>query len=301
MRTSCVADILNRGRQSIPAAACSSRARSRPMWHCAAVASLTFLGAAQTVTGSRHLLTTDSGKRILIHAGLFQGRKELRERNWAPWTGGKLDAVILTHAHVDHTGYLPRLCAQGRVGRVLCTAGTRALSALLLPDSGHLQEEDARHANRRGYSKHHPALPLYTARQAEAAVERLESFPYDVPVGVVDGVQVTFHQAGHILGSAFLDLRADGKRILCSGDLGRYGTPLLADPDDPVQADALLLECTYGDRTHPPEPPDHELQTAILDAMKRGGPLLIPAFAIGRTQGIPFPLRRLEDRGGIAT
>src|SRR5882762_6761213 len=237
------------------------------------MASLTFLGAAQTVTGSRHLLTTASGKRILIDAGLFQGRKELRERNWAPWTGGRLDAVILTHAHIDHTGFLPRLCAQGLVGRVLCTAGTRELSALLLPDSGHLQEEAARYANRRGYSKHHPALPLYTARQAEAAVERLESFPYDVPVDVVDGVQVTFHQAGHILGSAFLDLRADGNRILCSGDLGRYGTPLLADPDDPVQA--------------------------IHQAVRRGGPLLIPAFAIGRTQEILFLWRRLEHEGRI--
>src|SRR6266478_5042817 len=263
------------------------------------MASLTFLGAAQTVTGSRHLLTTASGKRVLIDAGLFQGRKELRERNWAPWTGGRLDAVILTHAHIDHTGYLPRLCAQGLVGRVLCTTGTRDLSELLLPDSGHLQEEDARYANRRGYSKHHPALPLYTARDAEAAVRRLEAFPYDVPVDVADGVQVTFHQAGHILGSAFLDLRADGNRILFSGDLGRYGTTLLADPDDPVQADAMLLECTYGDRTHPPEPPDHELQTAILDAMKRGGPLLIPAFAIGRTQEILFLWRRLEHEGRI--
>jgi len=263
------------------------------------MASLTFLGAAQTVTGSRHLLTTASGKRVLIDAGLFQGRKELRERNWAPWTGGRLDAVILTHAHIDHTGYLPRLCAQGLVGRVLCTTGTRDLSALLLPDSGHLQEEDARYANRRGYSKHHPALPLYTARQAEAAVERLESFPYDVPIEVVDGVQVTFHQAGHILGSAFLDLRADGKRILCSGDLGRYATPLLADPDDPVQADALLLECTYGDRVHPPAPAADELAEAIHQAVRRGGPLLIPAFAIGRTQEILFLWRRLEHEGRI--
>jgi metallo-beta-lactamase family protein len=260
---------------------------------------LTFLGAAQTVTGSRHLLTTDSGRRILIDAGLFQGRKELRLRNWADWTAGKLDAVILTHAHIDHTGYLPRLCAQGLVGRVICTSGTRDLAALLLPDSGHLQEEEARYANQRGYSKHQPALPLYTAGDAEAAVRRLEPHPYDTPVDVVDGVQVTFHQAGHILGSSFLDVRADGKRILFSGDLGRSGTPLLADPDPPTPADAMLLECTYGDRTHPPEPAGDQLAREITDAMKRGGPLLIPSFAIGRTQEILFLWRQLEHDGRI--
>jgi metallo-beta-lactamase family protein len=185
------------------------------------------------------------------------------------------------------------------VGRVLCTEGTRELAALLLPDSGHLQEEDARWANRGGYSKHVPALPLYTAADAEAAVRRMESSPYDVPVEVVDGVQVTFHQAGHILGSAFLDVRADGKRVLFSGDLGRYGTPLLPDPDDPVQADALLLECTYGDRRHPPEPVADALASAILDAIELGGPLLIPAFAIGRTQEILFIWRGLEHDGRI--
>jgi metallo-beta-lactamase family protein len=188
------------------------------------VPSLTFLGAAQTVTGSRQLLTTDSGKRILIDAGLFEGRKDLRSRNWAPWTAGKLDAVILTHAHIDHSGFLPRLCAEGLVGRVLCTEATRDLAGLLLPDSGHLQEEEARYANKRGYSKHHPALPLYTSEDAEAAVRRMEPHRYDA-VQVVDGVQVTFHQAGHILGSAFLDVRADGKHILFTGDLGRSGTP----------------------------------------------------------------------------
>ena len=260
---------------------------------------LTFLGAAQTVTGSRHLLTTNSGKRVLIDAGLFQGRKELRERNWADWTAGKLDAVVLTHAHIDHTGFLPRLVAKGLVGRVLCTEATRELSGLLLPDSGHLQEEDARHANMRGYSKHQPALPLYTAADAQAAVQRLEPFPYEKPAEVVDGVQVTFRRAGHILGSAFLDVRVDSRRILFSGDLGRYGTPLLADPSDPGSADAMLLECTYGDRTHPQEPAADQLARAVNDAIKRGGPLLIPAFAIGRTQELLFLWRRLEFEGRV--
>ena len=260
---------------------------------------LTFLGAAQTVTGSRHLLTTSSGKRVLIDAGLFQGRKELRDRNWADWTQGPLDAVVLTHAHIDHTGYLPRLCKKGVVARVLCTEATRDLAALLLPDSGHLQEEDARHANERGYSKHEPALPLYTAADGQAAVQRMEAFKFDVPVEVVDGISVTFRRAGHILGSAFLDLRVDGKRLLFSGDLGRYGTPLLADPEDPTPADALLLECTYGDRTHPEEPAADQLAKAINDAARRGGPLLIPAFAIGRTQELLFLWRRLEHDGRI--
>jgi metallo-beta-lactamase family protein len=269
------------------------------LWQSGAVPTLTFLGAAQTVTGSRHLLTTNSGKRVLIDAGLFQGRRELRERNWAPFEGGPLDAVILTHAHIDHTGYLPRLCAQGLVSRILCTHATRELSALLLPDSGHLQEEDARLANQRGYSKHQPALPLYTARDAETAVRRLESFAYEVPVRVVDGVEVKFRRAGHILGSAFLEVKVDGKRLLFSGDLGRYGTPLLADPEDATPADALLLECTYGDRAHPDEPAADQLARAITEAIERGGPLLIPAFAIGRTQELLFIWRRLEHEGRI--
>ena len=260
---------------------------------------LTFLGAAQTVTGSRHLLTIDSGAKVLIDAGLFQGRKELRDRNWAPFPGGKLDAVVLTHAHIDHTGYLPRLCTQGLVGRILCTQATRELAGLLLPDSGHLQEEDARRANERGYSKHDPALPLYTARDGQAAVQRMEAFAFDTPVEVVPGMQVTFRRAGHILGSAFLDLRVDGKRIVFSGDLGRYGTSLLADPENPPPADFMLLECTYGDRTHPEEPAADQLAKAVNDAIGRGGPLLIPAFAIGRTQELLFLWRGLEHEGRI--
>jgi len=260
---------------------------------------LTFLGAAQTVTGSRHLLTTDAGQKVLVDAGLFQGRRELRDRNWADWTHGHLDAVVLTHAHIDHTGFLPRLCAQGLVGRIHCTEGTRELSALLLPDSGHLQEEDARLANQRGWSKHQPALPLYTAAEAQAAVQRLQAHPFEVPVPVADGVTVVFRRAGHILGSAFLEMRAGGKRLLFSGDLGRYGTPLLADPEDATPADVLLLECTYGDRRHPDEPAADQLARAVNDAIARGGPLLIPAFAIGRTQELLFLWRRLEHDGRI--
>jgi len=263
------------------------------------MATLTFLGAAGTVTGSRHLLTTAGGARALIDAGLFQGRRELRDRNWAAWTAGKLDAVILTHAHIDHTGYLPRLVGQDLVGRILCTEGTRDLAALLLPDSAHLQEEDARLANERGYSKHRPALPLYTSAQAQETVARLEAFPFDLPVEAAPGVTVTFRRAGHIVGSAFLDVRADGKRILFSGDLGRYGTPLLADPDAPSPADALLLECTYGDRRHPDEPAAEELAREIHQAIARGGPLLVPAFAIGRTQELLFLWRKLEHERRI--
>jgi metallo-beta-lactamase family protein len=260
---------------------------------------LTFLGAAGTVTGSRHLVTTSAGQRVLVDAGLFQGRRELRDRNWAPWTAGKLDAVVLTHAHIDHTGFLPRLVGTGAVGRIVCTEGTRDLCALLLPDSAHLQEEDARLANERGYSRHHPALPLYTSEQAQRTLELLEAFAYDEPVDVLPGVSLTFRRAGHIVGSAFVELRTDGKRIGFSGDLGRFSSPLLRPPEAPGPADALLLECTYGDRQHPPDPPDEALAEQIHAAIARGGPLIVPAFAVGRTQEILFLWRKLEHEGRI--
>jgi metallo-beta-lactamase family protein len=193
--------------------------------------SLTFLGAAGTVTGSKHLL--DLGDhRILVDCGLFQGLKELRLRNWAalPIDAARIDAVILTHAHLDHCGYLPRLIAQGFRGRVFCTPGTRDLCTLVLPDSAHIQEEDARQANRHGYSKHSPALPLYTEVDAARALDRLQPVGYDRPIPVVPGVEVDFINAGHLLGSAYARVRFAGKSILFGGDLGRYGRPVLPDP-----------------------------------------------------------------------
>lgn len=268
-----------------------------------AMATLTFLGAAQTVTGSRHLLRTRAGHSVLFDCGLFQGRKELRLRNWAPWEQGPVDCVVLTHAHIDHTGWLPRLFAQGMVRRVVCTRGTRDLANLLLPDSGHIQEEDARAANRGRWSRHEPALPLYTEQQAWSAVKALEGHPYDKALEVVPGVTVTFRPAGHIVGSAFLDVlvREEGRevRLVMSGDLGRFDAPLIIDPVPPRPCDVLVLESTYGDRVHPADPPSERLARLINEAVQRGGPLLIPAFAVGRTQEMLFLWRKLETEGRI--
>jgi metallo-beta-lactamase family protein len=262
---------------------------------------LTFLGAARTVTGSKYLLDVD-GRKILIDCGLFQGLKQLRERNWQPlpFDPSELSGVVLTHAHLDHTGYLPRLVADGYRGRVFCTAGTSDLSKLILPDSARLQEEDAREANRRGYSKHHPALPLYRESDAFRALSQLQPFGFNRPFSIVDGVDVEFIHAGHLLGSAFVKVTTRGGRtILFGGDLGRYSRPVLPDPSPPPQADVLLVESTYGDRVHEPDDQGARLAAIIKDTLARGGKLVIPAFAIGRVEEVLYWIKKLEEEGRI--
>lgn len=265
--------------------------------------SLTFLGAARTVTGSKHLLEID-GHRILFDCGLFQGLKELRQRNWAalPIPADTIHAVVLTHAHLDHTGWLPRLVASGFKGKIYCTGGTFDLSKLILPDAAHIQEEDARHANKHGFSKHHPALPLYTQADAAAALARFKACAFHTKVQVSDNLDVEFINAGHLLGSSFVLATRRGNgggRVLFGGDLGRYSRPILPDPSPAVEADVLLVESTYGDRLHPPEDNGAAFAAVVQDTVARRGKLIIPAFAIGRVEELLYWLHRLEDEGRI--
>lgn len=267
------------------------------------MATLTFLGAARTVTGSKHLLEVD-GRRILFDCGLFQGLKELRLRNWAALAvpPDTIHAVVLTHGHLDHTGWLPRLVAGGFKGTVYCTGGTADLSKLILPDSARIQEEDAFYANKRGYSKHHPALPLYTEADAVEALSRFKPCPFGAPITAAPGLDVEFINAGHLLGSAYVLARRTtegGGRILFGGDLGRYSRPVLPDPSPGVATDVLLLESTYGDRLHPVENHGTELARIVNDTVQRRGKLVIPAFAIGRVEEVLYWLFRLEDEKKI--
>src|SRR5437867_3470965 len=263
-------------------------------------ARLTFLGAAGTVTGSKFLLEA-VGRRLLIDCGLFQGKKELRLRNWKdpPFDPGSLDAVVLTHAHVDHCAYLPRLARLGYRGPAYATPATIDLAGLVLPDSAHLQEEEAEYANEQGYSKHRPALPLYTAGDAEAALRLLCPLPYHELRELVPGVAVRPSDAGHILGSASLTVQVEGRRIVFSGDLGRYDEPILNDPEPIAEADWVLCESTYGDRRHGDDPPAAALADAIRTIEARRGVAVVPAFAIGRTQSLLYALRGLAAAGQI--
>src|SRR6476469_96883 len=265
--------------------------------------SLTFLGAARTVTGSKYLLDVD-GQRILFDCGLFQGLKELRQRNWSPLPipPETIDAVVLTHAHIDHTGWLPRLVGQGFKGPVYCTGGTHDLCRLVLPDAAHLQEEDAKFANKRGFSKHTPALPLYTEADAAEALTRFRPQPFKKKIPVIKGIEVEFINAGHLLGSSYvLVTRSDksGGRILFGGDLGRYSRPILPDPSPAVAADVLLVESTYGDRLHPQEDDGALLARIITETVARRGKVIIPAFAIGRVEELLYWLFKLEDEGRL--
>jgi metallo-beta-lactamase family protein len=263
---------------------------------------LTFLGAAGTVTGSKYLIDTGD-HRVLVDCGLFQGLKELRLRNWEslPVPASTIDALVLTHAHLDHCGYLPRLVAQGFRGRVFCTAGTRDLCTLVLPDAAHIQEEDARDANRHHYSKHRPALPLYTTVDAERALTLLQPVGYNRAVPVAPGVEVEFINAGHLLGSAFARVTLAGKTILFGGDLGRYGRPVLPDPAPVERADVLLLESTYGDRMHQVDDRGDRLAEIVTAVAARRGKLIVPAFAIGRVEEVIYWLKRLEEEKRIPT
>ncbi|HPC35125.1 MAG TPA: MBL fold metallo-hydrolase [Candidatus Marinimicrobia bacterium] len=266
--------------------------------------SLTFLGATGTVTGSRYLLKTEH-KQYLIDCGLFQGLKELRLRNWEPFpiSPENIDAVILTHAHIDHTGYLPRLVRQGFKGAIYATTATTDLCQILLPDSAHLQEEDADYANKKHFSKHSPALPLYTTEDALKALDLFKPIAYGSRLQLDDGVSLTFHDAGHILGSSFIDLHLpfDGeeRRLLFSGDLGRPNQPILRDPQAVFGTDYLIVESTYGDRLHSNEDPKEALTRIINESVRRGGVLVIPSFAVGRTQELLYTIRELEEANRI--
>jgi metallo-beta-lactamase family protein len=264
---------------------------------------LTFLGAARTVTGSKFLLE-HRGTRVLFDCGLFQGLKEFRLRNCDPFPvpAGTLDAIVLTHAHLDHVGYLPRLVAQGYRGRVFCTAGTAELCGLVLPDSARIQEEDAGYANRKAFSKHHPALPLYTEADAYRALTHLQRLAYGQRIEIANGIEIELLPAGHLLGSAFVMTRlAGGPTVLFGGDVGRYARPILPDPADAPAADVVLVESTYGDRDHAPDDEGETLAEVIRETVRRGGKLIIPSFAIGRVEEVLYWIRRLEDQRRIPT
>lgn len=258
-----------------------------------------FLGAAGTVTGSKYFLRTDR-QQILVDSGLFQGRRELRDRNWEklPLVARDLDSVILTHAHIDHIGYLPRLDLEGLKAPVHCTWGTFDLAKILLPDAARLQEEEANFRNRKKRTKFRPALPLFSSVDAEHVLKRLVGHPYDKTFSPAPNWDITYRDAGHILGSAWIDAKIEGQRWIFSGDLGRAGAPILRDPVKPTGSpDVLLLESTYGDRLHPNTDKKEGLAEIVTQVYRRGGTVVIPAFAVERSQEILYLLGELaRDR-----
>lgn len=268
------------------------------------MASISFWGAAGCVTGSKYLIESDRG-RVLIDCGLFQGSHDLRDRNWQepPFNAAAVNAVIITHAHIDHTGYLPRFVRHGFRGPVYCSRGTADLMRILLPDSARLQEEEADYRNRHKITKHLPALPLYTEADAREALKLLQIVPNDGQlVRIVKGFSAEYRIAGHILGSSQVLVHVEGEpeqRVLFSGDLGKYDQPIIRDPAPPPDCDYLLIESTYGDRLHDIEHPKDALERIINEAAVHGGAILIPAFAVGRAQEIVYLIRELEDEKRI--
>ncbi|WP_260957708.1 MBL fold metallo-hydrolase RNA specificity domain-containing protein [Pseudomonas citri] len=261
---------------------------------------MTFLGAAGTVTGSKYLLEHDD-QRILIDCGLFQGYKQLRLHNWDPFDlpMRELDAIVLTHAHLDHSGYLPVLARNGYRGPIYATPATCELARILLLDSARLQEEEAEYANRKGFSKHSPALPLYTREHAERALKLLHPVAFDHPVEIARGMSLLLRRAGHILGAATVQIQVAGRTLVCSGDLGRPEDPVMFAPQTIEQADYLLVESTYGDRRHPREPPEDQLAEVITRTALRHGITLVPSFTVGRAQLLMYHLYRLKQRRAI--
>ncbi|KTD21230.1 MBL fold metallo-hydrolase RNA specificity domain-containing protein [Legionella londiniensis] len=261
---------------------------------------LTFLGATQTVTGSKYLLTVGS-KKILIDCGLFQGYKELRLRNWAPLPidPHDIDAVILTHAHIDHTGYLPLFVKNGFRGKIYATPGTKALCSILLPDSGHLQEEEARLANKYGFSKYKPALPLYTEKEAQTALNYFETIDFDTPHQLFHDFSFEYHRAGHIVGAAMVKIKTPKGSIVFTGDIGRPYDPVMKAPTAIEETDYLVMESTYGDRLHDATDPLPQMAQVINQTVKRGGSVIIPAFAVGRAQSLLYFIYELKRQGAI--
>ncbi|MCI0525392.1 MAG: MBL fold metallo-hydrolase [Acidobacteria bacterium] len=271
------------------------------------MATIQFLGAARTVTGSKHLIEVD-GYRAMVDCGLFQGLKELRLRNWDPFplNPASINAVILTHAHIDHTGYLPKFVHDGFDGPVYATPATVELARIMLPDSARLQEEDAAYVNKTGVSKHHPALPLYNERDATEACRHLQSVNYHKRIQLTKKLSFEFVTAGHILGSSFVLFEIecqDGQRksMVMTGDLGRYDEPIIHDPSTVDEADYIVVESTYGNREHPDFDVKARLAEIITGTAQRGGHVLIPAFAVGRTQQLLYLIRELEEENRIPT
>lgn len=263
--------------------------------------SLTFLGGVGTVTGSKYLVEHEK-HRILVDCGLFQGFKALRLKNWAPFPvePRSIESVILTHAHIDHSGYLPLLVKQGFAGRILCSEATADLCKILLPDAGHLQEKDAEFANRHGFSKHKPALPLYTLKDAQKVLEHLTPVAFDQDRTLTSGGRIRLRHAGHILGAATVQLDWAGSTIVFSGDLGRYADPIMFDPAPIERTDYLLVESTYGDRRHDKRDPADALAEIVETTIGRGGTVVIPAFAVGRAQSLMYHLQRLKSEGRMS-